>query len=145
LSPSDEFAGSSTLTESSLAVVLGPPAGAAEQTSEGLSASAAIGGGSAGLAALAALLLLLLFRKKKPKLEPQPESEIGTTNSIDERDEYVSEYGLSDAVRSCDADEDDEDLPRVPEGTNSSAGGDSHVSEHNPEEFEGLDGAPDET
>jgi hypothetical protein len=123
---SDEFAESYQATKSLADVRVA-------QVSGGVS-DATIGGAVAcGLVILSAFALLLLFKKKKKKVEEPEETGESTVGTITV-DDFVSEYGMSDAQRRVDSDEDREDLPQE---TNHNPGKNSlteDMSEHNPAE-----------
>jgi hypothetical protein len=114
----------------------------AEQISGGVSGAAAGGGAAGGLAILVALALPLLLLKKKEKKEDEWPEEIGepTLGTIGHDDEYISEYGLSDAIGLSNSDEDREDLPQ--ESTDDFDGESfaEYLSERNPDDVD-----PDES
>jgi hypothetical protein len=89
------------------------------------------------LVALAALsiLLLLLLKKRKKADEPEERGGESPVGTIDEGDEYVSEYGLSERFQPDDSDEDDEDLPyTLTDNTSDESTEAEQLSEYNPDE-----------
>jgi hypothetical protein len=123
------------------------PGGAADQVSGQALSSGAIGGGVSGLVALSALVLLFLFRRKKKGLVELPEETVETmSTTVDDDDDYISEYGLSDAGQPSDDSEPDEDLPKLVEEDGDYDGSEMEaVSERNPDEFSEAELDPDET
>jgi hypothetical protein len=139
---SASFSGSRSFTESYVfsrsdtAIVMGDP----DDQGPGLSGAAlggAIGGGFAALAVLALLLLFLLKRRKQEEVEEGDETLEGVeTTTIEERDDYISEYGLS-APGSFNGSDDDGpiDLPR--EGESGISDSDPmNISENKPEDLD---------
>jgi hypothetical protein len=113
----------------------GPGAGA--QIGGGLLSAGAVGAGLAGLAALAALLLLL--RKKKPNPVEEVQGTI-SDDTLTEMEEYISEYGLSDAPVEI-GDDEGVDLPRdFSAAGNYESDVDLNASEHNPDDFQNSAG-----
>jgi hypothetical protein len=101
--------------------------------------SGALGTGLGGLAALGGLVLLLfLFKKKKKEPDRAEETPGLESTTIGELDEYISEYGLSDAGQPVDGEDDKDDLPQV--GYSGDAVGRDFdcASEHNPDEIEDI-------
>jgi hypothetical protein len=133
---SRSFTKSNVFSKSNTAIVFDVPG----DQGSGLSGAAlggAIGGGFAGLAALAVLLLFLLKRRKQDEvLEGDETLEEVETTTIEEPDDYISEYGLSAPGSFGDSDEDvPNDLPR--EGESGVSESDRmNVSENNPEDLE---------
>jgi hypothetical protein len=103
-------------------------------------------GTGAGLAGLLALLLLLLLRRKKKPVTGPLDGETGeVTTTMDESDEYVSEYGLSDGAIRQSQDEDMEDLPNPVKASGDAEGSSvENLSEYNPDEDNDCRPAPDE-
>jgi hypothetical protein len=136
--PSDGFILSSPFTESPQGP-LRPESFAdapADQVSGAVS-GAAIGGATAGgLAALALLSLLLLFllKKKKKQVEEPEETTKSPTGTIDDGDQYISEYGLSDGGVRFDSGEDREDLPHGSRDISEQGSLEDQLSERNPDE-----------
>jgi hypothetical protein len=120
------------------------PGGAAEQVSGQALSGGAIGGGLSGLAALAALLLLLFLKRKKKEPEQVEETVETGSNTVDEDDAYISEYGLSDGVQPVDADQDDEDLPQAMPEEPSEGSDRAALSERSPDDFDAAEADPDE-
>jgi hypothetical protein len=93
-------------------------------------AALAAGGGLTGLAALGGLALFLLLKKKKRQtVETIPDDADTITSTIDEPENFVSEYGLSDAYISESM---DSDAPRTLSTVESD---EAFESENNPDEF----------
>jgi hypothetical protein len=100
----------------------------------------AVGGGLAGLAALAILLLFILLKKRK-KREEQVEVTEGEeidTSTIDDENEFVSEYGLSEGIQSLSEDDLSGDLPQPPQDPFFGDSDRANASEVNPNEFDEL-------
>jgi hypothetical protein len=93
------------------------------------------------------LVLLFLFRRKKKEVVELVEDTVETmSNTVDEDDAYISEYGLSDADQPFDEGEDDEDVPRSVEEDGGYNGSEMEaVSERNPDELSEAERDPDET
>jgi hypothetical protein len=142
---SDAFTASAGFTASKSFAGVAVVPGVGDQIASGLLSSGAIGAGAAGLAALAALLVLLLLLKKKkePDLGPA-ETEIETTATLDDVNDYISEYGMSDGVPAIDDDE-NLDMP-CESGSNGDYASDvMNASENNPDDLEGFEGDADES
>jgi hypothetical protein len=109
-----------------------------------MASGGAVGAGVAGLAVIAALLLLLLlFKKKKSQKDVMPEEEtMSETQTMDEMDEYISEYGLSDGGFGDASGQDSTDMPHVIGGDGQYVSDEGNASEHNPEDEDefGLSG-----
>jgi hypothetical protein len=88
------------------------------------------------LAALGALLLLLLLLKKKKPPEPNLESEVTEINTMNEMDDYISEYGLSDGDRPAEHGDEEVDMPRVESAGGEYVSGEMNASEHNPDDLD---------
>jgi hypothetical protein len=119
----------------------------ADQISNGLGSGASIGVGIAGLAVIGALLLLLFLLKRSKRQIPDEVAETmdeRTVDTLTERDEYISEYGLSDDMAPMEDEDGGEDLPHSMGDDGVYASGIENASENNPEELEGQFGDPDE-
>jgi hypothetical protein len=111
--------------------------GAADAITDGLLSPGALGIGIAGIVAAALLLLLLLVLRKKPKYEYDEEADrqVEESMEVSEFPLYISEYGLSDDLKTVVDDNDGSDLPRdaLREALDFRSG-DHNASEHNPDE-----------
>jgi hypothetical protein len=108
-----------------------------EQMKNGLPLSGALAAGAAGLTILAALAIFLLVKRTK-KNPPQPEEETieRVTETTEDENEYISEYGLSDAICSADHHEADIDFPQTALRTEDYENDFENASECNPEELD---------
>jgi hypothetical protein len=121
--------------------------GRAEELTSGLASGSAIGAGVGGLAALALLLLLfLLFKKKKQQNElPQELDTECETTTLVEKDEYISEYGLSEGGVQDDSGDDLVDMPQGVGDDGNYISDEGNASEHNPEDGDEFGMNGDET
>jgi hypothetical protein len=115
--------------------------GGDSQSSNNSTVAAAVGGGLGGLAVLAALVLFVLFKRKKNFEEPG-DSPAGTSMSGEEN-QYISQYGLSDAPLDGDRHDGDGDGQKGFERQDELNEDGSGASENNPNESEVVGEDPD--
>jgi hypothetical protein len=111
--------------------------GVADQLSSGLGSNGAIGAGLGGLGILGILLLLLFLKKRKQeKVDEYVEDTIteASVDTLQDNEEFISEYGLSDNIGGSDSDEEGNDLPVSVEEYGMQESDFGAGSEHNPED-----------
>jgi hypothetical protein len=109
-----------------------------EQQGWGAVAGGLAGGAAALLALLGLILIIVLRRRKKPEVDEVPEEEtvVSEIDTIDERNEFISEYGMSDHMAHSDDLHDGTDLPQVVSSGDLNEGNlIDGASEHNPDDF----------
>jgi hypothetical protein len=117
----------------------------AEELTNGLVSGGAIGTLVAGLVVIGALSLLFLLlkrRKSQAVAELEEETALVETDTMTERENFISEYGLSEGEVQDPSGEDLTDMPRVIGEDGHYVSDDRHASEHNPDDVDefGLSG-----